>query len=165
MYITSQGAVFKLNLKTKAYSTFAGTGTRGTAVDNIGTSAEFVRAHACAFDKSGTLYIADELDIRKITPAGNVTTILRDLPCIGCTEIYIGTDGQIMVADNVKDKLYRVNMTDFSFVPLAGSSSSGYNLNVHFQMVLLPLRILKELYKTDMGMYLLPSWQADLYHG
>jgi len=57
-------------------STFAGSGVLG-AVDGVATAARFNRPASLAIDASGNIYVADSGDnlIRKISPAGFVTTI------------------------------------------------------------------------------------------
>jgi len=61
---------------TGVVTTFAGNGAAGQA-DSTGTSASFNGPSGIAVDKSGNLYVADTYNnvIRKITPAGVVSTI------------------------------------------------------------------------------------------
>ena len=57
-------------------TTFAGSGTAGSA-DGTGTSAQFNGPSGIAFDASGNVYVSQlgNPAIRKITPAGVVTTL------------------------------------------------------------------------------------------
>jgi len=57
-------------------TTFAGSGTSGSA-DGTGTAASFKTPFGIASDSSGNVYVVDlgTLSIRKITPAGVVTTL------------------------------------------------------------------------------------------
>lgn len=53
----------------------AGTDGVGDVVDGTGSRAQFYRAGHPAFDAAGNLYVADGNTVRKVTPAGVVTTI------------------------------------------------------------------------------------------
>lgn len=54
-------------------TTFAGNGTIAS-VDGVGTAASFIDPIAVTTDKSGNVYVTDGTKIRKITPAGVVST-------------------------------------------------------------------------------------------
>jgi sugar lactone lactonase YvrE len=60
-----------------AVSTLAGSGVQGTE-DGVGAAARFNRLHGLAVDKNGNVYVADGSRVRKITPAGEVTTLAGD---------------------------------------------------------------------------------------
>ena len=67
-------------------TTLAGSGTYGHH-DATGTAAQFKFPQGIAVDSSGILYVADTYNhrIRKITPAGEVTTIVGDDTAGGLT--------------------------------------------------------------------------------
>jgi sugar lactone lactonase YvrE len=54
--------------------------------DGVGTAASFSYPHALAFDNAGDLYVADAGAVRRITPAGVVTTIAGMPGFIGNSE-------------------------------------------------------------------------------
>jgi len=56
-------------------STFAGDGTKGSA-DRTGTAAQFEELHGIAIDAAGNLYAVDNTSIRKISPQGEVSTLV-----------------------------------------------------------------------------------------
>jgi len=79
VYIADQlnHRVLKVDGKTGAVSTFAGSGSNAYA-DGQGTAASFSNVLGLAFDQNGNLYVTDGSNnrrIRKVTPGGAVSTI------------------------------------------------------------------------------------------
>ena len=58
-------------------TTVAGSGTEGV-VDGAGAAASFRWPYDIAFDSNGDMYVADWMSVRKVTPAGEVTTIVPE---------------------------------------------------------------------------------------
>ena len=95
-----------------AVSTLAGSGAMGFA-DGVGTAAEFGATAGITVDSAGTLYLADPPTnrIRKITPAGVVTTFAGSgtrgyadgaanvAQFYGPTGVFAGSSGNVYVAD------------------------------------------------------------------
>jgi hypothetical protein len=59
-------------------STLAGGPYNYQDSDGVGTNAQFVYPNGLAVDAAGTVYVADEYSIRKISPDGTVTTWVGD---------------------------------------------------------------------------------------
>ncbi|NOT18823.1 MAG: hypothetical protein HOP24_00915, partial [Sideroxydans sp.] len=75
-----------------------GSANVGMNKDGTGTLAEFVFPHAIAIDSTNNLYVADAFNnnIRKITPAGVVTTFAGCTTAVGCAAG--STDGSTATA-------------------------------------------------------------------
>lgn len=61
--------------ETYSFSTFAGTANQFGLADGTGVNARFGRPTGVAVDSAGNVYVSEDAAIRKITPAGEVTTI------------------------------------------------------------------------------------------
>lgn len=119
-------------------TTFAGNGTAGFA-DGTGTSAQFYSPQGVATDASGNVYVADygNNSIRKITPAGVVTTLAGN-GVAGFNNAYssyarfrtpralvVGPAGRIFVADKGNNAIRKINLSNL-VSRLAGSGHAGY---------------------------------------
>jgi sugar lactone lactonase YvrE len=124
LFIVTNSALYRMDLTTNAISLFSGNQVSGTTPkDGYTTAAVYDFAHDCAFDKSGTMYVADNKLIRKIDTNGYVSTVPINLACNGCAGIDFDADNQMFVTDFGQAKLFKVNLTDYSFITVAGSIS------------------------------------------
>ncbi|MDB5136103.1 MAG: hypothetical protein JWP37_2706 [Mucilaginibacter sp.] len=137
-------------------TTFAGSTASDTGhVDGIGTAARFNSAQQMALDASGNLYVTDTFNelIRKISPAGVVTTIAGTAGVTGFADgqgtsatffypdgIAIDASGNIFIADWVNSAIRKMTPAGavttfyqaigFSFGPAGISFDSSGNLLV-----------------------------------
>jgi hypothetical protein len=107
IYVADNGnyKIRKINKK-GVVSTFAGNGSAG-AVDGMGTAAGFAGPIALAIDGSYNVYVADGINLRKITPSGAVTTLCKCLN--GAAGLAVDAAGQNFFASefygNVIEKI------------------------------------------------------------
>jgi sugar lactone lactonase YvrE len=118
-------------------STFAGTvAGRGGAADGTGSAAQFNVPDSVAIDSADNIYVADSTNqtVRKITPAGVVTTLAGaakqegSVDGIGSaarfsypTGIAVDTVGNVYVADNVSSVIRKIT-PDGNVSTLAGAA-------------------------------------------
>lgn len=115
---------------------FAGSGTSGY-VNGNGTAAQFRSISGMVFDSNGNLYVADASDyrIRKITPAGDVTTFAGSgsygtADGVGTAASFASLSGMAIDGDN---NIYVIDVPrirkikpDGTVTVYAGSTTSGY---------------------------------------
>jgi gliding motility-associated-like protein len=112
-------------------TTLAGSGQQGNA-DGTGAAASFYFPTAITIDAAGNLYVADALNqtIRKVTPAGSVTTIAGSTngtygyaDGIGRAAKFsypygIGTNGSdIYIADNQNSDIRKLSLSGYTISP------------------------------------------------
>ena len=104
-------------------TTFAGTAGLAGSVDGSGADARFAWPRGVATDSAGDIYVADSgnYTVRKITPAGLVSTLAGSAPLVGSVDgtgadarFYrptgLGTDiaGNVYVADQVNHTIRKI---------------------------------------------------------
>lgn len=138
LYIAEEGGHTIRKLAAGTLSTLAGSATYGTS-DGIGTAASFRAPHGVAVDSLGNVYVADTNNhsIRKITPAGAVSTIAGN----GSAALQNGTgtqasfyypvslalnaSGDIFVADWGNNAIRRITTTGV-VTTFAGNGVAGF---------------------------------------
>lgn len=83
--------------------TYAGTARPEApgAIDGIGPVARFQNPEGVAADSAGNVYVASNMAIRKITPDGQVSTIVRDVEDGGVVENFLPTGLAVDAANNL----------------------------------------------------------------
>ena len=121
---------------TGVVTTLAGTAGRKGSTDGVGAAARFNLPHGIAMDANGVVYVADTFNhtIRKITPAGSVTTLAGTAGRKGSTDglgttalfnspagVAVDAQGTVYVADNGNHTIRKIAPTG-SVTTLAGAA-------------------------------------------
>jgi DNA-binding beta-propeller fold protein YncE len=121
-------------------SLIAGSGTRGFADNNTGSSARFAGPMGIAVDSSGNIYVADTGNhrIRKVagsgatsTLAGNGTAGFADgaagsAQFNGPKAVAVGSGTDVFVADTDNNRIRRVNSGSGQTTTFAGTGTAGF---------------------------------------
>jgi DNA-binding beta-propeller fold protein YncE len=101
LYLTGLGATVFMATPAGVMSVLAGNRGIGS-INGPGNLARFYDPSDLALDNEGNVYVADMGNnmVRKITPAGNVTTIAGPADLSGPGGIAIDNQGNMYVADN-----------------------------------------------------------------
>jgi WD40 repeat protein len=103
-------------------TTFAG--SESGFVDGVGTTAQFASPFGLAVDKNDNIYVADAANnrIRKITPAGIVTTLEAELD--KPNDVAIDKAGNIYALERDNHRIRKIAL-DGTLTTLAGNGSPG----------------------------------------
>jgi serine/threonine protein kinase, bacterial len=135
--LATTGPVFTFTGNTYVVSTFAGSGNEGSA-EGTGTAADFHYPWSIAIDHNDNLYVVDygNNKIRKITPAGVVTTLAGSgtpgsangtgaaASFNTLNGIAVDADGNVYVADDGSNSIRKITPPGVVST-LAGSGSAG----------------------------------------
>jgi sugar lactone lactonase YvrE len=132
-------------------TTFAGAAGETGSTDGIGSAARFFRPAGLAFDASGTLFVADTGNhtIRKITPAGAVTTFAGSAGQLGSADgfgdiarfnapggVAVGNGGNVYIADTNNHTVRQISpsglVTTFAGSPTSSGTQDGTGNNAGF---------------------------------
>lgn len=100
---------------TYTFSTFVGGGSDGslTYKDGTGTNAIFNGPNGLTLDSSGNLYVADGANwrIRKVTPAGVVTTVEGLGPMNAISDVKVDANGNVYATDVIQNVIWKITPT------------------------------------------------------
>ncbi len=124
-------------------STLAGTAGMSGTVDATGAAARFEEPLGLAADAAGNVYVADSNNIRKITPAGAVTSVafyassMRGVTLISQTQLAVTTAGFNVIGINFASPLqytFTGFMPPVDNLPVVNTVRAGSAIPVKFSL-------------------------------
>ncbi|MBD1393452.1 NHL domain-containing protein [Mucilaginibacter glaciei] len=135
VYVTDGYRIYKITHDGSTATVFAGSGLKYTGInldnniDGVGATAAFNTITGLFFAQNGDLYVSssalnDQNRIRKVTPAGVVTTVYAKTdPLLRFTRLVVDSQGNIFVASS-EPKIYKITAAGVLTI-FAGSTVVG----------------------------------------
>ena len=139
VFVSDNNTIRKITAASGVTTLAGKAGTEGTT-NGTGTAARFVSPAGLAVDPSGNIFVADDNAIRKITPAGVVTTFAGTAYGSGSADgtgtaasfewvqgVAVDASGNVFVADTNNEEIRKITPAGVvTTLAGAGSSSFGY---------------------------------------
>lgn len=143
LYVSDQYSIYKVPADTKQKTLLAGGGEESGFIDGTGSEARFKNAGRIAIDASGNIYMVESSNhaIRKITPAGVVTTVAGNGTAGSANGtgtaasfkspqgIAIGPDGHLYIGDSGNHTIRKITLPDGVVTTIAGTAGTSGNTN------------------------------------
>jgi sugar lactone lactonase YvrE len=129
LYVADANLIIRKITPAGVVTTFAGSG-QSAVVDGSGINASFEAPRGMAIDANGNIYVLDYYVVRKITPAGDVTTVKdgngTSIAFSGAIGIAVDKLGYLYVSnDEISQSIDKVDPSG-NITVLAGSGSKGH---------------------------------------
>ena len=104
----------------------------GTRVDSLAVRTRLTFPAGLAVDSGGILFITDlRSRVFRVTPAGRIQRLLNHDPCFEKTcvgrpqGLAVGAGGLLYIAEDMSDRIWRLNPANGELVPIAGTGEHG----------------------------------------
>jgi sugar lactone lactonase YvrE len=116
----------RIDLTTNQVTTIAGSGVQGVLDSNTGANARFDTPAAIAVDSNGNICVADQgpQSIRRITPAGAVTTVAGSSPTNYALGMAIDSSNNIYIAEMFGHRITKLTPSGVKTL-FSGSGTAG----------------------------------------
>ncbi len=106
-------------------TTLAGAAGQRGSVDANGNAARFSEPLGLTVDRHGTVYVSDRGSIRKISPAGDVTTLPGNTGSeIDPHGLAVDSDGNVYIAERIQNRIRKLTV-DGVMTTVAGGGGAG----------------------------------------